>query len=138
MIAIDTNILLRFLFKSVDAKNPQWQVDRAEAVINQADKVFVSSIVIAEMEWVLESIFQCRRKEIYSVLHELAGNTKFQFEDWAVLNRALLDYLEWSSVDLSDCLIARTAQKAGATTLYTFENEKKLGALPIVTSLKKD
>jgi predicted nucleic-acid-binding protein len=138
MIAIDTNVLLRFLFKPVDAKNPQWQVDRAEAVINQANKVFVSSIVIAEMEWVLESVFQCRRKEIYSVLHELACNTKFQFEDWAVLNRALLDYLEWSSVDLSDCLIARTAQKAGATTLYTFENEKKLGALPIVTGLKKD
>jgi predicted nucleic-acid-binding protein len=138
MIAIDTNVLLRFLFKPVDPKNPQWQVDRAEAVINEADKVFVSSIVIAEMEWVLESVFQCGRKEVYTVLHELACNTKFQFKDWAVLNSALLDYLEFPSVDLSDCLIARTAQKEGATTLYTFENERKLGALPNVTSLKKD
>jgi hypothetical protein len=50
----------------------------------------------------------------------------------------LLDYLEFSSVDLSDCLIARAAQKAGALTLYTFENERKLGALSIATSLKKD
>lgn len=138
MIAIDTNVLLRFLFKPVDLKNPQWQVDRAETVINQADKVFVSAIVIAEMEWVLESVFQCSRKEIYTVLHELACNAKFQFEDWSVLNCALLDYLEFAAVDLSDCLIARTAQKAGASTLYTFENDKKLGALPVVTSLKKD
>lgn len=136
MIAVDTNVLLRYLFRPVDAKNPQWQVGRAETVINQADKVFVSAIVIAEMEWVLESVFQCSRKEIYTVLHELACNTKFRFEDWSVLNCALLDYLEYPSVDLSDCLIARSAQKAGASTLFTFENDKKLGALPIVTSLK--
>ena len=138
MIAIDTNVLLRYLFKPVDAKNPQWQVDRAETVITQADKVFISSIVLAEMEWVLESVFYCSRKEIYTVLHELACNTKFQFENWSVLNCALLDYLEYTAVDLSDCLIARTAQHAGALTLYTFENDKKLGALTVVTSLKKD
>ncbi|MGD0962045.1 MAG: type II toxin-antitoxin system VapC family toxin [Methylomonas sp.] len=138
MIAIDTNVLLRFLFKSIDAKNPQWQVDRAESAINRADKVFVSSIVIAETEWVLESVFGCSRMEIHTVIHELACNAKFHFEDWSILNCALLDYLEFSSVDLSDCLIARSAQKAGASTLYTFENEKKLGALPIVTCLKKD
>jgi len=138
MIAIDTNVLLRFLFKPVDIKNPQWQVDRAEAVINTANKVFVSSIVIAEIEWVLASVFQCSRQEIYTVIHELACNAKFQFEDWAALNCALMDYLNFTAADLSDCLIARTAQNAGATTLYTFENDKKLGALPVVTSLKKD
>jgi predicted nucleic-acid-binding protein len=137
MIAVDTNVLLRFLFQPIDIQNPQWQVTRAEAIINQADKVFVSAIVIAEMEWVLESVFACTRQEIHTVLHELASNTKFQFEDWAVLNCALLDHQEFAAVDLSDCLIARSAQKAGATTLYTFESEKKLGALPIVTSLIK-
>lgn len=97
----------------------------------------MSSIVIAETEWVLESVFQCSRKEVYTVLHELVCNTKSQFENRAILNRALLDYLGFSSVDLSDCLIVRTAQKEGAITLYAFENKKKLGPLPNVTSLKK-
>lgn len=137
MIAVDTHVLLRFLFQPIDTKNPEWQVARAQSVINQADKVFVSAIVIAEMEWVLESVFGCTRQEIHTVLHELASNTKFQFEDWSVLNCALLDYQEFASVDLSDCLIARAEQKAGATTLFTFESEKKLGALPVVTSIKK-
>jgi predicted nucleic-acid-binding protein len=138
MIAVDTNVLLRYLFQPIDTKNPQWQVERAVAVINHADKVFVSAIVLAEMEWVLESVFQCSHKEIHAVIHELACNTKFQFEDWSTLNCALLDYLEFASVDLSDCLIARTAQKAGATTLYTFESDKKLGALPVATSLQPE
>ncbi len=137
MIAIDTNVLLRFLFKPIDSNNPKWQVDVAEALINRADKVFISSIVIAETEWVLESVFECSRQEIYAVLHELVSNSKFQFEDWSALNNALLDYIEYHAVDLSDCLIARYAQNEGAMTLYTFENEKKLGALPVVTSLKK-
>ena len=137
MIAVDTNVLLRYLFKPIDKNNPKWQVDVAEALINQADKVFIASIVIAETEWVLESVFGCNRREIYTVIHELASNTKFQFEDWSALNNALLDYIEYEAVELSDCLIARHAQNAGATTLYTFENGKKLGALPVATTLKR-
>jgi predicted nucleic-acid-binding protein len=93
MIAIDTNVLLRFLFKPVDNKNPKWQVDVAEALINKADKVFISSIVIAETEWVLESVFECNRQEIYLVIHELVSNSKFQLDDWSDLNNALLDYI---------------------------------------------
>jgi len=137
MFAIDMNVLLRFLFKPVASKNPEWPVDAAEALINKADKVFISEVVRAETEWVLESVFECTRQEIYSVLHELACNSKFHFDDWPALNSALLDYSEYNGVELSDCLIARRAQNEGATTLFTFENEKKLGALPVVTTLKK-
>ena len=121
----------------MDKSNPKWQVKAAEEIINKTDKVYISSIVIAETEWVLESVFGYARREIYSIIHELANNTKFFVEDWSALNSALLDYVEFSHVELSDCLIARQAKKAGAKTLYTFESEKKLGALPVVTTLKK-
>lgn len=84
----------------------------------------------AETEWILESVFECHRQEIYSVIHELANNTMFQFEDWSALNNALLDYSEYHAVDLSDCLIARHAHNEWATTLLTFENEKNWGHCP--------
>lgn len=137
MIAVDTNVLLRFLLNPIDGNNPKWQVDVAEATINQAEMVFIANIVLAETEWVLESVFSCTREQIHALIHALANHTKFRFEDWAALNDALLDYLEFSQVDFSDCLIARSAQNAGASTLFTFENEKKLGALPVVTTLKQ-
>ena len=38
--------------------------------------------------------------------------------------------------DLTPCF-TRQAKNAGAKTLYTFEGEKKLGALPVVTTLRK-
>jgi predicted nucleic-acid-binding protein len=107
MIAIDTNVLLRHLFKPLAGNNPKWQLDIAEALIGNAEKVFISSIVIAETGWVLESVFGCGCQEIYSVIHVLANNTLFQFEDGAVLNQALLDSVEYNRVELSDYLIAR-------------------------------
>lgn len=137
MIAVDTNVLLRFLFKPIDKNNPKWQVEIAEEVIKKADRVFISDIVIAETEWVLDSVFECRREEIYVLLEDLANNSKFCYEDWHALNSALLDYAEYKSVELSDCLIARRAKNRGAETLYTFENNNKLGVLSVVTTLVK-
>lgn len=137
MIAVDTNVLLRFLLKPQDQNNPAWQVEKAEEIINRAEKVFIADIVIAELEWILEGYFECSRKEIHTLLQSLAGNTKFHFEDWATFNSALLDYAEHGKVELSDCLIARKAKSAGATTLYTFENEKKLGGLATATTIKQ-
>ena len=136
MIAVDTNVILRFLLKPVDDNNPKWQVEQAERIINRADKVFISDIVIVEMEWILEGVFACSRQEIYTLLRALANNTKFCFSDWAVLNCALLDYVEHSKVELSDFLIARQAKSRGAITLYTFESEKKLGGVSGVTCIK--
>ena len=46
-----------------------------------------------------------------------------------------MDYRDNPNIDLSDCLIARRADSNGAITLYTFESEKKLGALPVATTL---
>jgi len=137
MIAIDTNVLLRYLLEPVDQNNPKWQVQKAQDIINQTHKVFLSDIVIAESEWVLESVFNCNRKEIHLLIHTLANNSKFQFEDWKALNNALLDYKEYSKVDLSDCLIARRAANKGASTLYTFESIQKLGALPVATTIHR-
>lgn len=136
MIAVDTNILIRYLFAPLDNHNPQWQVAKAVSLIDRANTVFISDIVLAELEWALESVFHVTRKEIVQVFRSLASNCRFCFEDWQALQSALIDYQEYKQVDLSDCLIARRAHNKGATTLYTFENEKKLGALPIVTSVK--
>jgi predicted nucleic-acid-binding protein len=80
--------------------------------------------VIEEMEWVLKSIFELRRDEIATIIQTLANNQRFRFENWSVLQCALMDYRDYSKVDLSDCLIARKAKDQGAAILYTFESGK--------------
>jgi predicted nucleic-acid-binding protein len=136
MIAIDTNVLLRYLLEPVDQHNPHWQAIAAKQVVENANEVFISDIVLAELEWVLESVFELKRIELASLFQDLASNVHFCFDDWAALNCALMDYRDNPNVDLSDCLIARRAHSRGASTLYTFEGEKKLGAMSHVTSLR--
>ena len=135
MIAVDTNVLLRYLIEPLDSRNPQWQVLAARQVIEKEEEVFISDIVIAEMEWVLDSVFELARADIIKLFQSLASNVRFCFEDWAALQAALIDYRENENTDLSDCLIARRACNHGAVTLYTFEGRNRLGALPIVTTL---
>lgn len=136
MIAVDTNVLLRYLLEPLDVHNPQWQILAARQAIDREDKVFVSDIVLAEMEWVLETVFELTPTEIIRLFHSLTSNVRFCFEDWAALQAALIDYQDNENIDLSDCLIARRAHNHGAATLYTFEGPSRLGALPIVTSLQ--
>ncbi|WP_257255259.1 MULTISPECIES: PIN domain-containing protein [unclassified Endozoicomonas] len=135
MIAVDTNVLIRYLLQPVDSQNPPWQTQKAVLTIDSAEKVFLSDIVLAETEWVMEAVFNLTRNDIHPVFYELAASTRFLFEDWEALQRALMDYKTYPKVDLSDCLIARRAHNNGAETLYTFESNRKLGALPIVTTL---
>ena len=138
MIAVDTNVLLRYLLEPLDERNPQWQVRAARRVIDGADKVFVADIVLAEMEWVLEAVFELARTDITKLFYSLANNYRFCFEDWAALQSALIDYQENKQVDISDCLIVRKANSRGADTLYTFEGRSRLGALPTVTTIKPE
>lgn len=127
MIAIDTNVLLRYLLEPSDPLIPNWQVIVAREIIDKANEVFISDIVLAEIEWVLESVFELSRSSIADIFQALTGNYRLRFEDWSALHCALMDYREKSTVDMSDCLIARRANSEGTVTLYTFENEKKLG-----------
>ena len=136
MIAVDTNVLLRYLLEPLDKRNPQWQVLAAKQVIEKEERVFISDIVLAEMEWVLDSVFELARADMLKLFQSLAGNIRFCFEDWAALQAALIDYQENEYMDLSDCLIARRAHNHGAVTLYTFESQDKLGSLSIVTTLQ--
>lgn len=129
MIAVDTNVLLRYLIHPLDNRNPNWQHKAAVVLIDSAEHVYVTDIVLAEMEWVLESYFGFNRNEILRVLTELSQNPRFIFESWSALQCALMDYREISKADFSDCLIARRAQEKQAR-LFTFEGVAKLGAHP--------
>ncbi|MFV2056702.1 MAG: PIN domain-containing protein [Thiohalomonadales bacterium] len=137
MISVDTNVLLRYLVEPVDVRNPSWQVIAARNIIHNSDAVFISDIVLAEIEWVLESAFEFTSNEIYGVIQALANNSRFTFEDWSAVQCALLDYRESTTVDLSDRIIARRSINKGAKTLYTLEKKSNLGGLSCATTLKK-
>ena len=118
MIAVDTNVLLHYLLQPVDSHNPDWQTQKAVGLIHSADSVFLSDIVLAETEWVMETVFGITKNDICQMLHELACHTRFQFEDWDALHCALMDYKVHSKVDFSDCLSPSCKKQRSHYSLY--------------------
>ncbi len=135
MIAVDNNVLSRYLLHPSDDRNPQWQSLKAIDIINSADSVFISDIVLSEVKWVMDTVFELDKKQIHQTLFQLTSQQQFRFEDWNALHCALIDYQTYPKVDFSDCLIARQAASKNADTLYTFESSRKLCTLHFFSQL---
>lgn len=131
MIAVDTNVLLRFLIGDDPVQTP-----RAVRLIDEAsargEPVFISQIVLCEVEWVLDTTYGASRVEIYGILKRLLASEVFKVEDAPRADSCLEQYRERRG-DYSDYLLGGAAQAAGATTTFTFD--RKLRRDPDFTPL---
>ena len=59
MIAIDTNVLLRYLIQPIDKNNPKWQVDVATKLIDSSRvRLSFPMWLLLRSNGFLESVFQ--------------------------------------------------------------------------------
>lgn len=120
MIGIDTNVLLRFLL----ADDPQ-QFETVKAFVSARsleDPAFVSLLVIAETAWVLKRQYRYSNMAIASALSRLLPSEQFVFEDEDFLD-GLFEDEQTSASDLSDCIVAHLARRAGCRTTLTFDRK---------------
>jgi predicted nucleic-acid-binding protein len=111
VIAVDTNVLLRYLL--ADAVN---QHRKAKAVIEGQRPVLITDVVLVESVWTLSGKrYGLDKAAILEVVRGLIGDGAFQFESSQVVWSALMDYQEskpvrGKSLDFADALIAHKAQ----------------------------
>lgn len=119
MIALDTNVVVRFLVDDEPA-----QALRARRLIEGAllrgEPLFLSLIVLCELEWVLTGSYGVRRAELVATLRKLVGADGFVVEGGAAVVSAL-ERFGRGRADLSDYLIGSVAHAAGAATVFTFD-----------------
>ena len=123
MIALDTNILVRYLTQDDPA-----QSRRATHVIESAtargESLFITNVVICELAWVLDSAYQHSPTDIADVLEQLLRVAQFAFEDKNALWQALDDYQRGKG-EFSDHLLGRVAHNAGCEHTLTFDRALK-------------
>lgn len=124
MIALDTNIIIRFLVRD-DEKQSQSVYARLKQAEKDRETLFVPLLVLQETIWVLESAYDMRRNEILSALEDLRSMPILEFENEDILQRLLVSGRN-NKVDLDDLLIALTAQDCGCDSMITFDR-KALG-----------
>ena len=132
MIAVDTNVLLRYLLHDDEA-----QAARADAVFDDAETVLITDVVLAETVWTLSGRkYRLAKAELVAVLERLFSEPNIRFEDDQVVWRALQVYRNTAPADeagsvkgagFADALIVfkalRAASDSGETLngIYTFD-----------------
>ena len=130
MIALDTNVLVRFL-----VQDDPLQAQLATKVIDQLNDDahgFVSREVLIELVWVLECAYRRGRAEIAVALDGLLSATELNIEGSDEV-APVLELYRNNGFDFADLMIAAAARRAGAAELVTFD--RKASRLPGVRLL---
>ena len=120
MIALDTNVLVRYL---VDDDASQAEAARLLLEGLTAERPgFVCREVTVELVWVLQRAYGFSRDRIATVLEELVTTEGLEVEAAEDVARAALSYRR-GGAGFSDLMIVAAAKRAEADTLYTFDRK---------------
>ena len=119
MIALDTNIVIRFLTRD-DPKQSQIVFERFEQAEQCGDSFFIPLVVVLETVWVLESVYQKSREQTLDAIEEMLRLKIFRFERDEVIVRVLSD-ARAGRFDLSDLIVAHSARFSGCRSAITFD-----------------
>ena len=122
MIGLDTNVLVRYLAQD-DAKQAALATRLIEKELDPTRQGFISLVVVAELCWVLSSLYGATMNELVATIEDLLGTPRFCMEKREVLQAAIGRFKAASSrkVSLADALIAEIAASAGCTATMTFD-----------------
>ena len=120
MIAFDSNILIRYITEDDPAQTKASR--KAIKSLTIQKPAFISSVVLCEISWVLESDYKILKKDIVHTLEKLLSVVVFKIEHLDECIKALKDFKN-GSADFSDYLILRIGQSHGATKCLTFDKK---------------
>lgn len=125
MIAIDTNVLLRYLLD-----DDKTQSKRASVIILGDQQVLVTDVVLAETIWTLRGKrYNLAKESIIKVVNSLFEEPNICFEDGQTVWRSVNDYKNAKSIksggkrkeaDFPDALIVNKARYVASQTGMEF------------------
>ena len=119
MIAVDTNVLVRFLVEDDEA-----QTRAASSLISRAGRtgepLYVSDVVLCEVVWVLSASYRFTNAEIIATLRKLLHARQLTFRSSDILVRAVEAYAGGKG-DFADYVIREDAKAAGCDSVVTFD-----------------
>lgn len=129
MIAIDTNVLLRYLLQDNES-----QANRAKALIQNDTLILITDIVLVETLWTLKGEkYRAGKQALIDVIESLLQEPTLTFKDDTTVWLALQDYRQ-TNADFPDALIARKAVffalSKGEPCSGTYTFDRRALALP--------
>jgi predicted nucleic-acid-binding protein len=119
VIGLDTNVVIRYLTQD-DPKQAPIATRLMEKTLSSDDPGFISLVVLAEVVWLLVSLYSVDRAAVSDVVSGLLTTEQLRIESAELVWRAKRRY-EASKADFSDALIAECAVAAGCKRAVTFD-----------------
>jgi predicted nucleic-acid-binding protein len=118
MIALDTNVLVRYLTQD-DPKQAALAGD-VIAGLTAEELGFICREVIVELVWVLERRYRLPRQAIAAALERLVAAIEIEVEAAGDVGVALLRYRD-QGLGFADLMVAAAARRSGASRLVTLD-----------------
>ncbi|MDP2752091.1 MAG: type II toxin-antitoxin system VapC family toxin [Rhodocyclaceae bacterium] len=119
MIGLDTNILLRILVDD-ESRDVAKARNFVATYAAQGHDFYVDTVVLIELVWVLESVFNYGRDHIATAIDALLANVAYILDGREAVAIALTAFRS-SRADFSDCLIAARCQQMNCNMTVTLD-----------------
>lgn len=121
MIALDTNILVRFLTgDNVTQAHKVYQLFKQTEI--ERTELYMPILVVIELVWVLDSIYKFERPSLIKMLENLTLMPIFKFENLSAV-QSVVQKAKVTNFDLSDLLIAYSVRTSRIESILTFDKK---------------
>lgn len=131
MIGLDINVLVRYIMQDDPKQSPR--ATRLIESLGTNETGFITLVSIVELVWVLTFSYDLTREQVAHGLESVLRTQHFSIESADQVLRALRVY-KGGKADFADCLIERSAAKAGCERTMTFDvGASKHAGMTLVT-----
>jgi predicted nucleic-acid-binding protein len=120
-MALDTNVLVRFLVKDDD-----YQASVVYRLFKQAEDrqqpLFVPLLVVLETIWVLQSVYAITDEAIVPAINQLLQMPVLKFEGQSAI-QGFIASAQDGQYGLADLLIAHSAKLSSCQQVFTFDKK---------------
>lgn len=129
---VDANVLLRYL-----TNEPRPLADRAAAILEAAEArgigLVVAPLVLAEVVYVLESVYKWQRPDIATRLLDLISASVLDFLERDVVSQTLVWYRDVPRLDFADAFVGATAIARGHGRIVSFDLDlRRLAGVAVI------
>ena len=112
-IAVDTNVILRVMIEDDEA-----QAAIARTLLDKAEAIVISVVVLCEAIWVMRRIFKLPTAQIIDALSAVIDDPRVE-TDWPAYEAGMATFK--AGGDFADGVIVADSRRLGAATVATFD-----------------
>ena len=112
---VDTNVLIRHL-----TGDPPDQAAAASRYLAAADELLLEDLIVAEVAYVLESVYKASRADIARTMRAILGFPAVRTADPELLQRTVEIY-DVNGLDFAEAYLIASAERSGIGVVCSFD-----------------